>query len=831
MKGQKLFLKIYIPFVIVITVALIVLQILGSKTRIGYLDFNLNTGKTLELNNLMNIKEDFIIDDKLDKESLNNYLLTNENITNYVYHFRIRYYDKIFKHSDIYGVYPDLSNLPDYIKEAEMDPDGSPFGNFVSSKIIEEDRIDNVSYILSLQFKLMTNYIILVIFILLIFLLNKYYKDILLLILSAVEIIKLNSVKYNKKIRNIFRFYLIIMSLFIVLVISFSILGNIKRYGYLSELNLRESNEDEYIYSFYINYTDNFFNNNNILYRVNHYISNLPDYIKELKIINYKDNYGELASKNIIYKEKIEGIFYTLNLNNNIFYILALMIYILLFLYIIKYIDNKNLVFTFITLLISISLFLFQFLLCFPGVADGDTWSLHYSGVTGNNYDNWHPAFIQIMLNLLFRLFGYHTFYMFLFILIFWYLGLSVIIISLYLKFKNKSVLWLFLLSFFPNIFFMNIWKLKDTLALSFFIMASALIFFTTVIKIKNNKINIALNILSVLLLVCSMLSRHNFIVTVYPVFLIFAYRILKDKNIINIKKYIMKFLCIMILFAICLLGIYKLFPKLPMIIPRSAEMASFAVYEYQIKSIAFKSNDISLIPEEWYLKDDDGNYIISVDGIYRSKSNLEISQLLNYVFDKNQMLKLGNTKNILIKYVLKYPIHYTKFIFNCALKLYTLNLDTSDILIHKRDSYRFIMYPSHWVAEDPRVNLFMNKGDEYSEIRHIIYRALFLDNIIFIDINIILFVILSLILFLIPIIIFILRHHIANDLLLFTFALSSSAFTTIVVVGTFTPVQEYRYIYPICPISIISLISFITFIYDMGGFKKFLKELRGSKK
>ena len=67
MKGQRLFLKIYIPFVIVIIFALIVLQILGSKTRVGYLtDFNLNTGKILELYYLTDIKEDFIIDVKLE---------------------------------------------------------------------------------------------------------------------------------------------------------------------------------------------------------------------------------------------------------------------------------------------------------------------------------------------------------------------------------------------------------------------------------------------------------------------------------------------------------------------------------------------------------------------------------------------------------------------------------------------------------------------------------------------------------------------------------------------------------------------------------------------
>ena len=128
-KNKKLFLKIYIPFVIIISVALIILQILGSKNRVGYLtDFNLNIERMLNLYDLENINNE------LDEEGIKNYLFTNENITNYIYHFRIRYYDKVFRNSDIYVVYPDLSNLPDYMENAEMEHKGSPYGNFITDK-------------------------------------------------------------------------------------------------------------------------------------------------------------------------------------------------------------------------------------------------------------------------------------------------------------------------------------------------------------------------------------------------------------------------------------------------------------------------------------------------------------------------------------------------------------------------------------------------------------------------------------------------------------------------------------------------------------------------
>ena len=657
-KNKNLFLKIYILFVIIISIALIILQILGSKNRIGYLtDFKLNVYKTLELNNLENINN------KLDEEGIKNYLLTNENITNYVHHFRIRYYDKVFRHSDIYAVYTDLNNLKDFVKEVKMDYVGSPFGIFISDKkIIEEDKIDNISYIL------------------------KVKPEILILICFILSLI---------------------------LIIYF---------------------------------------------------------YRKLNILNDKN------------------------------FIMA-------------------------TILIGLVLFIFQFWLCFPGMTEGDTWFIFLKVMEGNNYSDWHNAFIQIFLNSLCRLFGYHTFYMFLFNLIFWYIGLSIIIISLYFKFKNKYVLWLFFLSFLSNIFYMNIWKFKDTFALSFFWIASALIFFTTLIKIKDNKVNIILNILSILLFICSMLSRHNFIVTVYPIFLIFTYRIYKNKDVMNIKQYLVKFLCIMFIFAICLLGIYKLFPKLP-IIDHNERNPTNPIYALHIARIAVLSNDESVIPQQWYQIGKDFNDVIkdyeNFSARYRASYDL-----YELIFDYN---KLNDGQKYLIKAILKQPVAYINFLSKYAFGIWSLNLNNDT---NKRSlGISQVKIPYNRLVYNPPnqdiLTVFDDIDAEYSRPKQVIYKTIYI--LLIIDINMMIFVILSLILFLIPIIICILKPRIFNELLLLTFAFSFSAFATAIIVGIFTPGQEYRYIYPVCPISILSLISFITFIYDRGGFKKFFKELKGGE-
>ena len=179
-KNKNLFLKIYILFLIITIITLIILQILGSKNRIGYLtDFSLVVDKTMKLKN-------------------------SENITNYVYHFRIRYYDKVFRHNDIYGVYPDLSNLPDFVKEIKMDYDGSPFGIFISDKkIIEEDKIDNIKYTLKIK---------------------KNIIDIIILLhLSILIIFIMNNIKiyyYNKFYNLINKKYILYSFLFLILLFS-----------------------------------------------------------------------------------------------------------------------------------------------------------------------------------------------------------------------------------------------------------------------------------------------------------------------------------------------------------------------------------------------------------------------------------------------------------------------------------------------------------------------------------------------------------------------------------------------------------------------------------
>ena len=665
-KNKNLFLKIYILFVIIISVALIILQILGSKNRIGYLtDFNLNIERMLNLYDLENIIEDFTVDGKLDEENIKNYLLTNENITNYVHHFRIRYYDKTFRNNDIYGVYPDLSNLPDYMENVEMDGDGSPYGNFISDKReISEEKIDNINYTLRIKPKIP----ILLYFILVLILIIYFYNDIRKFTINT----------------NIYRKY------------------------------------------------DNFF-------------------------------------------------------------------------------TEKR--FIILIICIGVILFIFQFWLCFPGhFTHDDVLNGSMAEAVFEIYRHWHPVIISVFLNYMYKIFGYHTFYIFLINLICWYSGLILIIVSLYLKFKNKLVILLYCISFLENIFFINITQVKDATATLMLWLSYSIIFFILICPIKTILIKKILISLSILFIIIAMLWRHNFIVTVYPIFIFFTAHILKQNYS---KTYFIKFISIMLTFAIILVSIVKIFPHIFVDDFTVYKNATKHIYFLQIAGCLVPSNDDNIIPNNWY---NEGKSFADVIDTYKKYPLFGDKYIA--LFNYNN---ISDIEKIWIKSIIRHPVNYIKHMLNFTIHIWTVRTYKVrvDVIQSKGNPYPY------WEKEFN--NLFYGKNVTFTKTQENIYKFMYNSAI---NINTLIFVILAILLFFIS---GFLCIKLKNQLLLFSFSTSFSAFATALIVALFNPAaaiyDSYRYMYPIIPISILSLISFITFIYDRGGFKKFIKELQGEKK
>ena len=666
-KNKKLFLKIYILFVIIISITLIILQILGSKNRIGYLtDFKLNVYKTLELNNLENINN------KLDEEGLKNFILNNENITNYIYHFRIRYYDKTFRNNDIYRVYPDLSNLPDYMENAEMDEGGSPYGNFISDKKeINEEKIDNINYILKVK-----NNLISIICVILIF----------------------------------------------ILAIKFFI-----------------------YYAF----------------------GNFLDFYKE--IIGKKEYFNPLS------------------VNEKIFII--------------------------VNCIIVLILFIFQFWLGFPGYFQNtDNYSIIVEAIA-NNYSNWNPVIISLTLHFLYKIFGVHSYYLFFINLFLFYLGLALIIISLYHRFKTKKVLLIYLLIFIKDIYFMNFAQVKDSTASMFIWLLYSLIFFQLSMPTNNRYIRLFIKIFTAIILLFGLLWRHNFIVTIYPIFILFTYLLLKNKNIKNINNYIKSFVILMLMWAIILICIVKIFPH---ILGIHYNYASNHLFLLQIAGCSVPANDNSLIPKEWY---EDGKTFEDVKKTYNDNPLIADNFSTGWAKDRPFLVntKFVNLKRVWIKYIFKYPINYIKhinrfFIEFCIKNKKSWWLMNSDF-IQRLD----IGFSNAYISIINRFNSNEQKIT-FTPLREKIYNFLFNSMV---HIPIIFPVIISFIIFIINFILIFIKRIFDSNLLIYSFSVSFSSITTIFIVVSFTPIVDIRYIYPVYPISIISIISFFTFIKELRGEKK----------
>ena len=935
-KNKKLFLKIYIPFVIIISVALIILQILGSKNRVGYLtDFKLNVAKTLELNNLENINNE------LDEEGIKNYLLTNENITNYVHHFRIRYYDKNFRNNDIYGVYPDLSNLPDYMQNAEMEEDGSPYGNFISDKKEIKDKIDNVNYVLKIKHRILAVGIVMYIipFIILIF---KIYYNIIRFLFDE---------RYKKYRSVAYKIYSIFLICFIFITIILALLGNIQRKALLENFELVAETPAGYVYKAYVS-SKGFFAPN-FLYKYSKETLSMnkkPDYIKNYGYsyyINKKPNLKSCYGNNIDYdgkvftvsnsvswdypilistgeqyriliklsnenkapvkiglsmsyfiseynalsfsylsntydnyeiygddvyiydaihtesilnfsfpNEKIDIKYISIEQINNdalyikdnsyivftsyikdidkenipilyvkldisqyytISFIFSILLYLIFFIihiynrYNLKSENNIKLevnnklvkndyLFIYILTSISILLFIFQYWLFFPGYfIYWDTWFSIQESISGI-YSNQSGVIIPLCLHYLYKIFGYSNDYMLIINLILFQISLYLIILSLYLKFKNKFTILLLIITFIPNLLFFNMNHIKDSTASLWIFFSYSLIF----LKINTNfdkKTNILITTICLISILLALLWRHNFIVTIYPIFILFTYDIIKDKSIL-------KFISIMLIFAVILVLIHYSFPRIFTKEDRlMSNIATQHLFMLQIAGCSVPANDGSLIEDSWYLT---GKNFEDVKKVYNSNP-LNADQFTSYIYKERVFkyaIKSERLKQVWIKYIIRYPINYIKHIANFTRHLWTV---------------------STWKVDPQSIQVKYGDigGIQLTPLKYKIYNFLyrFLG-----DINILVYVIASIILFFITGLLYI-KSKFRVESLLFSFCTAFSSVATAIITALFSPQTLYRYIHPVCPISILSLISFITFIYDRGGFRKFIKELRGEKK
>ena len=111
--------KIVIVLEILMIVFLVTFFVLGKKERIGYL-------------------------------TIKGLYAPASYSNNYVYNFQLEYYTKVFRNSDIYGVYLNTNSFPNYIKEINIED-----GMLISTKELDY-KIENIMYTLKFKFKFLS---------------------------------------------------------------------------------------------------------------------------------------------------------------------------------------------------------------------------------------------------------------------------------------------------------------------------------------------------------------------------------------------------------------------------------------------------------------------------------------------------------------------------------------------------------------------------------------------------------------------------------------------------------------------------------------------------
>ena len=653
------------------------------------------------------------------------------------------------------------------------------------------------------------------------------------------------------------KIYLSLLIIFIITLIILTVLGNKTRIGYLTEFKFDEhhinktlelnnfdieetkklfmingeldnealtnyifTNEliTNYSYGFRLKYYSTIFRNSDIygVYPdINKFLKE-NTFIKEIKMDDNKGTpFGNLISSIKIDSDKIDNIDYKLSIKKSIkYFVYLIVIYCILIMiyYKIKSYNNNLLSFSIIVFIIVLSLFIFQFWLCFPGYFQyGDSWSSMIEGIHGK-YSNIHPIIIGFFLRIMYKLFGYHSFYLLFLNLFLWYTAIYILVLSIYFKYKSYWSLSIICISLLANIFFLNINHIKDVTASLWVFFSYSLILSYLIIQTTNKKINIILISSSIISLIIGMLWRHNFIVTIYPMFILYTYMILNKKNISNIKEYIIKYISIMLLFAIILISLIKFYDSLSNAKNYSNNIRTNHIFLLQITGIAILSNDPSLIPNEWYRE---GHNFETLKKIHNKTPFF--ADNIGHFFNKNAPLKsddkgnIKDLKKIWIKSIIKYPLSYVKYMFNYTKtiwtihtwKIYSNNLQLSRKYEFLKDDNRF---------DYTEIKLTPLKEEIYS----------FLIKVL-LDINIFNFIIASIFLFLFSLKVLINYKTLRNNLLLiFILSTSSSSICTAVIVALFTPIAVlYRYIHPVVPITIISIIAFILFLKNIGGINK----------
>ena len=261
------------------------------------------------------------------------------------------------------------------------------------------------------------------------------------------------------------------------------------------------------------------------------------------------------------------------------------------------HITSKDYAFLGFAFALCASICAFTFWLGFPGFHNI---SDIYINITLEK-SNFAPVFISYILQVLYFLFGRHLYYLFLFNLIPFYLGIFFLIAGFYLRSKNPFALFLIFPTFIGNFYFENfIQHYSFSLSMLLFCLW-ALLLFIVLVPLDSSKtqktIYKILWIFLFMLMFFAILWRHNAIFSVFPAFFVIIYLWLQNHGL-DSKTFIKRYIALTFLSAILCVIVAIFIPK---ILATHESYPENHTLLHQIAGACVPANDSSCFKDEWY--------------------------------------------------------------------------------------------------------------------------------------------------------------------------------------------------------------------------------------
>ena len=466
-------------------------------------------------------------------------------------------------------------------------------------------------------------------------------------------------------------------------------------------------------------------------------------------------------------------------------------------------INRKDYIFLAFAFLLCAGICAFTFWLGFPGY--------HIIGDTYNSIalvkDNAHPVFIAYILQGLYLIFGKNLYYLFLFNLIPFYLGLFFLIAGFYLRYKNPFALMLIFPTFIGNIYFQNFIQYHSfALPMMLFCIYSLLLFF--ILAESRAKI---LWIFLFMLMFFAILWRHNAIFSVFPAFFVIIYLFLEKRDF-KPQTFVKTYFKFVVLSAVLCLAVVIIVPK---ILQVGKSYPANHPFLHQIAGACVPANDSSCFKDEWYYPHKSFSDVKALYEKYPLNADpFNVAWAYGgerpFKHEKLQGLKTQWIKSI-AKHPLNFLTHEARFFKAMWFQNPAWMFDTKKMQEKAKHEWHISVVSDFKESQ---------RSIAFTPLQEKIYSFLFYHKIVLnhawgVSVGFIILVLSSVILWKRRKGIFTNVSQ-NNALLVFCFSVSFASFWSAFFIAAFSTVPESRYMSPILPISIIALTGFIALCLEI---------------